>query len=212
MNLVDTQTGEITSRADGKAITLIDEKFKFTPTGLVVTGAPTFEDCQETYQILTNFGRRVHFWIGDLLNYVESRWGETYAQLMDETGLAYQTLANDKWVTSKVDISRRRENLHFSHHAEVAALEPPEQEKWLGQAEREEWTTGHLRQRIRTAKRLPNPGPDHEPEIIEMTIEITLKVPVDRKSAVRQSIERWALRMAEYGAECEALNVWEDEG
>lgn len=211
MNLIDTQTGEIAGETDDGAIALVDEKFRFTPTGLIVTGDPTLAECQETYQILTNFGRRVHFWIGDLLNYVESRWGETYAQLMDETGLAYQTLANDKWVTSRVDTSRRRESLRFSHHAEVAALPPPEQEKWLGKAEREQLTTGQLRQQIRAAKTLPNPGHNHEPKIVEMTIEIILRVPVNGKDAVKQSIERWALHMAEHGAACESLDVWEDE-
>lgn len=211
MNLVDVQTGEITSKTDDKAIALVDEKFRFTPTGLIVMGDPTFAECQETYQILTNFGRRVHFWIGDLLNYVESRWGETYAQLMDETGLAYQTLANDKWVTSKVDVSRRRENLRFSHHAEVAGLEPPEQEKWLRKAEREELTTSQLRRQIKATRTLSNPGHDHGPEMIEMTIEIALKVPVNGKDAVRQSIERWALRVAEHGATCESLDIREDE-
>jgi len=38
-----------------------------------------------------------------------------YAQAMDETGLEYQTIANDKWVAKNIDISLRGENLGISH-------------------------------------------------------------------------------------------------
>ena len=63
------------------------------------------------------------FIIGDALRYGERRWGETYAQVMDATGMAYQTLANAKWVASRVPVQRRRTELSWSHHAEVASLE-----------------------------------------------------------------------------------------
>jgi len=46
---------------------------------------------------------------------------------MGETGFEYSTLANDKSVASKFEFYRRRENLSWSHHAEVAGLEPDEQ-------------------------------------------------------------------------------------
>ena len=53
-----------------------------------------------------------------------------------------------KWVAHKFEISRRRENLSFSHHAEVTALEPAEQDDWLDRAEAEKW-----------ARRLPGRPP-----------------------------------------------------
>ena len=46
-----------------------------------------------------------------------------------------QTLANEKYVSSRFEISRRRESLSFSHHSEVAALEPKQQDDWLDKAE-----------------------------------------------------------------------------
>ena len=39
------------------------------------------------------------------------------------------TLANDKYVCSKVEISRRREHLSFDHHQEVADLPPNKQKE-----------------------------------------------------------------------------------
>jgi hypothetical protein len=51
------------------------------------------------------------FAIGDALNYGQSRYGEKYAQAMDATGCAYQSLANWSWVSSKVPIA----NLSLIH-------------------------------------------------------------------------------------------------
>jgi len=47
--------------------------------------------------------------------------GSTYTQALNETGKAYQTLANYMWVASRYEFSRRQENLSFSHHFEAAA-------------------------------------------------------------------------------------------
>jgi len=38
------------------------------------------------------------------------------------------SLRNNKWVADRVELSRRRDNLSFAHHAEVAKLEPDEQD------------------------------------------------------------------------------------
>jgi hypothetical protein len=84
----------------------------------------------------------MNWWLGDWLNRGEKRFGETYVQAIDETGMAYQTLANIKWVASAIDVSRRRENLTWKHHAEVAKLPPDAQDVWLGYAESFIVTTG----------------------------------------------------------------------
>jgi hypothetical protein len=48
--------------------------------------------------------------------------GEKYAQAVEVTGKSYQSIADAKWVADRVELSRRRENLSWSHHVEVAAL------------------------------------------------------------------------------------------
>ena len=45
---------------------------------------------------------------------------EIAAQAIEATGRSYQTIANAKRVAERVDVSRRREDLSWSHHAEVA--------------------------------------------------------------------------------------------
>lgn len=63
------------------------------------------------------------WWIGDWLRYGERKWGEKYSKAIDVTDLAYQSLVNAKNVAEKFsDFNRRRLNLSWSHHSEVAAL------------------------------------------------------------------------------------------
>lgn len=87
-----------------------------------------------------------------------------YAQALSETDLEYSTLTKAKWVSSQIEICRRRQSLTHAHHSEVASLEPKEQDKWLDRAESEGLTVKELRQEIRDAKRKnrvaiwPRPG------------------------------------------------------
>ena len=72
--------------------------------------------------------------LGDWLNYGERKYGEMYTQAIDELDYTKQALKDAKWVSAQVEKSRRRDNLSFSHHREVAPLEPDEQEEWSGRA------------------------------------------------------------------------------
>ncbi len=80
-------------------------------------------DWLQVGETLKGLDRALPWMVGDWLNFGEQKYGETYSQGMDLTGLEYQTLANEKYVSSRFEISRRRESLSFSHHAE-GALEP----------------------------------------------------------------------------------------
>jgi hypothetical protein len=88
--------------------------------------------------------------LGQLINYAEARWGDTYTQFLDATGLAYGTLANAAYVARKV--KNWNPQLGFSHHTTVAPLPPDEQEKWLSTAEQEELGANELRRRIQADK------------------------------------------------------------
>ncbi|MGW0651777.1 LmbU family transcriptional regulator, partial [Streptomyces umbrinus] len=68
---------------------------------------------------------------------------------MERTSLDYQTLRNYAWVAGKVARSRRRPELSFQHHQEVAALPPDEQDYWLGRAVEGSWSRAELRRRLR---------------------------------------------------------------
>ncbi len=111
--------------------------FCATPTGLIITGEPTFEVWLAYGEKLQEIGRALPFIIGDYLQYGEWKWGEGFSQVMDTTGLAEQTLTNYKSVARRVPIEMRRPELTFSVHAAVASLPDEEKVAWLDRAEAE---------------------------------------------------------------------------
>jgi hypothetical protein len=98
-------------------------------------------------------GRSVGWWIGDWLAYGNRAYGERYVRAARITGYDVQTLMNMVYVASRFEISRRRENLSWSHHAELASMTGDEQEHWLARAEAERLSVRCLRQEIRRARR-----------------------------------------------------------
>lgn len=126
----------------------IGSKFKTGPVGItVVEGAkPTYAQWEIALNVLTGIHQSMPFWIGDMLNIGEHTYGQTYSQALEATGLAMETLANYKSVCARVTTSFRNELLSYSHHALVAACEPPVQKKWLDLAAKKKMTVAELRE------------------------------------------------------------------
>lgn len=74
------------------------------------------------------------WWVGDWARY-GSRFGDGYQQQMAVTGYSYSSVTNAVSVADRFDFYRRRENLSWSMHAEVASLAPDEQDELLDLAE-----------------------------------------------------------------------------
>jgi N6-adenosine-specific RNA methylase IME4 len=134
--------------------------FVLHKTGLTPIGTPSYQQWLECGEFIKKAAIAVHFWIGDWLNYGEQRWGNMYAQAIEQTGFDYKTLRTDKWVAGKVQLSRRRDNLSFAHHTEVAFLEPGDQEYLLGQAEKESIPAKAFRRMVRQYKERRLGSPD----------------------------------------------------
>ena len=99
-------------------------------------------------------GRGAGWWIGDWLRYGNEAFGERYVRAARITGYGVQTLMNMVYVASRFQMDRRRERLSWSHHAEVAALEPADQDRWLERAEAERFSVRCLREEMRQEQRL----------------------------------------------------------
>lgn len=108
-----------------------------------------FDAWQDAGRMLGRIGRACQWWIGDWLNYGERAYGEKYSQALEVTGLEYGTVANCAYVASRVEISRRRENLSWSHHYEIAAQDPDDQDEWLDRAAADGLTHKELRRAVR---------------------------------------------------------------
>ncbi len=98
------------------------------------------------------------WWWGDALNYGERNYGEMYSQALNESDYAYGTLRNAKYVAERIPLSRRHDNLSWSHHAEVASEE--QQDQWLKRAETEQLSKSDLRKAIRQSKAVYNDAPN----------------------------------------------------
>lgn len=98
-------------------------------------------------------GRCSNWWIGDWVSYGNHAYGERYARAARVTRLDVQTLMNLVYVASRFEVSRRRETLSWSHHAELAALDAQEGDLWLDLAEAERMSVRCLRDELRAARR-----------------------------------------------------------
>lgn len=172
MTVVLRHTGDVTEAGP----------FKLTPRGLLVTGEPSYEEWQSFGRFLTQTAARVNIWLGDWLNYGESRWGDMYTQAIELTGLDYQTLANAKWVAGKVDFSRRREKLCFATHAEVASLPPAEADAILARAESESLSQKEVRAIVRDVRAALSPR-QPPPFVITDELDVVIKWLVARRES-----------------------------
>jgi hypothetical protein len=134
------------------------QKSALRPTAYVIQGKLPFGDWVLHGRRLGVIGRSAGWWIGDWLRYGNAKYGERYAHAATITGYDTQTLMNMVYVASRFDGARRRQGLSWSHHAEVAALPPEEQERWLTRAEADRLSVRCLREELRRERRALNAG------------------------------------------------------
>ncbi len=134
------------------------------PAALALPEGLSFEEWQDVGRFLEQTNGAVQWWLGDWLNYGEAAYGEKYAQALDAERWEYGALRNMAYVAGRVEMSRRRDNLSFSHHAEVASLDPDVQDRLLGAAAEKGLTRQGLRDAVRTYKQAlaaPNGSKPH---------------------------------------------------
>jgi len=136
------------------ALTVTGDQPIYTPTSLTLPPDMTFEAWSSLMTSLLQMERSVLWWIGDALQFGEQKYGEMYTQAVETTAYSYGTLRNAKWVCGQIELSRRRDNLSWSHHYEVASLPVPEQESWLSSCQQDDISRNQLRQEVQRAKML----------------------------------------------------------
>lgn len=98
-------------------------------------------------------GRNIQWVLGDWIAYGNERFGERYARAATITGYDRQTLMNMVYVATHFPVSRRRENLSWSHHEALAALDSADQARWLDEAAEHRWSVSDLRTMLRMARK-----------------------------------------------------------
>jgi hypothetical protein len=123
-------------------------QIELSPVGWGVASDLPYEEWLRHGSRLGVAARSAGWWLGDWLRYGTARYGAKYKAAVRVTGYDRQTLMNMVYVASRFEVSRRREQLSFSHHAELAALGTEEQEWWLERAAAQRMSVRDLRDEL----------------------------------------------------------------
>jgi N6-adenosine-specific RNA methylase IME4 len=125
-----------------------------TPTSLELPEGLSFEHWLDIGADIRQVASGAMWWLGDWWAYGQHHYGDRLAAVRD--GMlpwSFQTCANAGSIARAFGTSRRREVLSWSHHAEVAALEPAEADRLLGEADDRGWSRDDLRHELRRLRR-----------------------------------------------------------
>ena len=104
------------------------------------------------------------FYIGDLLNFCNDKFGEDFAQIVDPQKYRPKTLQKFGYVADRIAPEDRREELSYSIHCEVVKLDPESQRSWLQMAIDDDMTVDDLREALGNKQ----PPKVKEPKIIHV--------------------------------------------
>jgi hypothetical protein len=135
-----------------------------TETSLSVPDDYAYEEFEELIAVLGRAENGIIWWSADALLQCEHLYHDKVAQVAELLGRSPQTIINRTSAARRVPPSRRNPNVSFTAHAEVAALEPADQKRWLKEAEQECLSTHELRARIQAER-------DGHPDILEPQAE-----------------------------------------
>jgi hypothetical protein len=136
------------------SLSALDNSVLLRKSGLLFARGVEFSKWETIGRQLLSVNESTTWWIADWIAYGEKTFQDRYREAVQRTSLNYQTLRNYVWVARRFDLSRRRDNLSFGHHAEVAALDQPEQDYWLRKAAELTWSRNQLRNEVRNSLRL----------------------------------------------------------
>lgn len=122
-----------------------------THTALDLPKGLPFDQWTAIGEQLKSAERSLMWWVGDWWAFGEFSYGERFSQALDpdQDGYQYQTLRNAGWVSSSIEPSRRRDNLSWSHHMEVAGLDPKDQDRFLQRAVDDALSVHGLRREVK---------------------------------------------------------------
>lgn len=123
--------------------------FVVTRTGLILKREPTWEEWQAFFDGMQNLEDAVQWNVGDALVHVEIKYGETAQQFTAKyPDYKYHTLNQWRRVAQNIRFCNRLQNLSWTHHFQVAALETKQQIYFLEKAVKNKLSKSQLRNEI----------------------------------------------------------------
>ena len=129
-----------------------------TPVSLDLPDEITVAQFDSLCAFFGHLSHATRWWVGDLICWGEGRYRERVAQAATLFGLAEGTCQNYASVCDRVPAKRRRVGVPFHVHQLVASLEPEQQEKWLGEADKNGWSHRETRLAMEAANEAPAPA------------------------------------------------------
>jgi hypothetical protein len=125
--------------------------------GPVWASVPDFvgpELCASAIDMILFFGTGYQWQVGDILLATEARSGDAiYNHLAERSGLLEHTLENMAWLANRFPRDMRRDDVPWSFHRTVAALDDTVAALMLDTAAREGWHNAHLRNAVAKLKK-----------------------------------------------------------
>lgn len=130
---------------------------RFTTTALELPGDLRFNHWRNLGEDLARLSDANRWHLADWAAYGERTYRRDYGPAL-ETAYTRDGIQNLAYVARNVEPSRRRDDLSFSHHVEVAPLEPEWQTAFLQDAFEKNWTRDELRDQIRAWRNHDKPA------------------------------------------------------
>lgn len=142
----------------------LDKLTTLDETGLQLSDVADRDQWRAVGEGLRRLGEGYQWWIGDWLAVGEKRYGSTYTEAVEVTGLDQSALKAYKSVADRVPKVTRVTFLSWSHHREVADLAEEDQREWLQQAVDNGWSVAQFRSQLRAAQLTDTSDPPPLPQ------------------------------------------------
>lgn len=125
------------------------QRARLTPTGATFDPTITFDEWAALGSRLGGHETALRWAVGDWMLYGTEHFGTRAIVVASATGLAEQTISNTLSVCKRIPIDRRRSELSFTHHEELASQTPQQQDRLLRLAVDESLSCAALRVIVR---------------------------------------------------------------
>lgn len=176
-----------------------------TKVGAIFPANMSYEEWEACGKNMRGARESLKFYLGDWILFGEAAYGERYSQALDVSDYDYDYLRKIVYVCRNVPLLRRRNNLSFYHHYEVASLTGDEQEAWLSTAEENNWSIRQLREAIKIPKKEDEDKDDVEILPADRNVRYTVNVII--MSAFKGIVEADSLEEAKKMAISEAKSA-----
>lgn len=149
---------------DDLSLELAANGARFTTIELALPEDMALQEWAAIGRKLCRTGQVMMWWLGDWAAFGARKYGQL-KEFAEANNLNYAGLRQAAWVSQSVELSRRRDNVEWSKHMEVAALKPKDQVKWLLKAETEGLSRSELRSQIRLSQGTQNALVSDGPQI-----------------------------------------------